>query len=162
VIRSTNDGIGWEDVSSGLPRNSVTFSLAVNCKDRIFASSDVVYRTRRTTTSVEDGRRETPADFSLEQNYPNPFNPTTTIKFSVESANGRTGDPARVTLKVYDILGREVRTLVNEDLQPGSYEATFDAAGLASGMYFYRLQAGDPSAGSGRGFVQTKKLLLLR
>jgi hypothetical protein len=98
------------------------------------------------------------------QNYPNPFNPTTTIKFSVESAKGRMGDPARVTLKVYDVLGREVATLVNDNLQPGSYEVTFsaeggsasggDAAGLASGVYLYRLQAGE--------FTQTKRMMLMR
>ena len=64
------------------------------------------------------------------------------------------GEGERVTLKVFDVLGREVRTLVNENLQPGNYEVTFDAAGLASGVYFYTLRAG--------GFVQTKRMVLLR
>ncbi len=67
-----------------------------------------------------------------------------------------------MTLKVFDVLGREVRTLVGEQLKAGSYETTFDARGLASGVYFYRLQAGDPSLRSGQWFTQTKRLLLLR
>jgi hypothetical protein len=85
--------------------------------------------------------------FSLAQNYPNPFNPATKIRFAVAGSGF-------VTLKVYNQLGQEVRTLVSEDLQAGSYEATFDASTLASGMYFYRLQAG--------GFGDTRRLLLLK
>jgi hypothetical protein len=91
-----------------------------------------------------------PTEFSLGQNYPNPFNPSTKIKFTIPSVGTRHG----VSLRVYDVLGREVRTLVNEELEPGSYERTFDASGLASGIYFYRLEA--------RGFSETRKLLLLR
>jgi hypothetical protein len=97
----------------------------------------------------------------LGQNYPNPFNPTTTIKFSVPSgrdvareADGQIPTTSFVTLKVFDLLGREVTTLVNEKMKPGSYHQLFDGSGLASGVYLYRLQAGT--------FVQTKKLLLLR
>jgi photosystem II stability/assembly factor-like uncharacterized protein len=105
-------------------------------------------------TSVRQ-TNEIAQNFRLEQNYPNPFNPSTNIKWQI--ADGRF-----VTLKVYDILGRELRTLVNENLQAGSYEVTFDATGLASGVYLYRLQAGDPSTSLRTWFVQTKKLLLLR
>jgi photosystem II stability/assembly factor-like uncharacterized protein len=86
-----------------------------------------------------------PMENELEQNYPNPFNPSTRISFSVPIA-------VFVSLKVYDLLGREVSTLVGEALTPGRYEVTFDGAGLASGVYFYHLQAGQS--------VQTKKLLL--
>jgi len=95
-----------------------------------------------------------PYEFRLYQNYPNPFNPTTVIPFSVESANGRMGDPVKVTLKVYDILGREVRTLVNENLPEGSYEVTWDATNMPSGVYFYRMTAGT--------FVQTRRMVLMR
>ena len=99
-------------------------------------------------TSVREIAGSTlPGSFELKQNYPNPFNPTTRIGFQIVA-------PGFVTLKVYDILGREVRTLVNEELKAGSYEKTFDASGLASGVYYYRIQAGD--------FAETKKLLLLR
>jgi hypothetical protein len=90
---------------------------------------------------------EVPQDFLLVQNYPNPFNPSTGIRFQVPGVSD-------VKLVVYDLLGREVATLVNERKAPGSYEATFDASGLASGVYFYRLQSGD--------FTQTRKLCVLR
>lgn len=91
-----------------------------------------------------------PAEFTLEQNYPNPFNPVTKIRFSLPVGTGN----APSVLKVYDILGREVRTLVNENLQPGRYEVRFDAAGLASGVYLYHLQAGT--------FMQTKRMVVIR
>lgn len=92
----------------------------------------------------EEGVGET---FRLEQNYPNPFNPSTRIAFAVQGSGF-------TTLKVFDMLGREVATLVNENVQAGNHERTFDAAGLASGVYFYRIDAGS--------FSQTRKLLLLR
>jgi hypothetical protein len=67
-----------------------------------------------------------------------------------------------VTLKIYDLLGREVATLVNEEKPAGSYEVEFDASNLSSGVYFYQLHADDPSSSSGQRFVQTKKMLLLK
>ena len=67
-----------------------------------------------------------------------------------------------VTLKIYDMLGREIATLVNEEKPIGSYEVEFDAIGLTSGIYFYRLRAGDPESSSGQSFVETKKMILLR
>jgi hypothetical protein len=97
--------------------------------------------------SVGQASRDVPDGFALKQNYPNPFNPSTKIRFSVPGKG-------YVSLKVFDLLGKEVATLVNEQLVPGDYERAFNAEGLTSGVYFYRLQAG--------GFVQTKKLLLLR
>lgn len=89
----------------------------------------------------------TPRSFALLQNYPNPFNPTTKFEFRIASAGP-------VTLKVYDLLGQEVATLVNEVKQPGDYRAEWNAAGFPSGVYLYRLQAGS--------FVDTKKLVLLK
>ena len=88
-----------------------------------------------------------PSDVALFQNYPNPFNPTTNIGFQVS-------DFGFVSLKIYDILGREVATLVNERKPAGKYSVTWNASSMASGVYFYRLEAGS--------FVETKKLLLLR
>jgi len=96
---------------------------------------------------VEQTRNGTPQAFSLEQNYPNPFNPTT--KISWQSPVG-----SHQTLKVYDVLGNEVATLVDEYKAAGRYEVEFDASGLASGIYFYRIQAGS--------FVETKKMILLK
>jgi hypothetical protein len=88
-----------------------------------------------------------PQRFSLAQNYPNPFNPSTTIKYELPKSS-------HVSLSVYDILGREVSLLVNERRDAGVYEVKFDGSNLASGVYFYRLQAGD--------FVAAKKLLLIK
>lgn len=101
-----------------------------------------------------------PTGYSLGQNYPNPFNPVTKIKFKIP---GQTrNDNILVTLKVYDILGREVATLVNEEKPAGEYEVEFVGTGLPSGIYFYQLRAGDPSASSGLGFVETKKMVLIK
>lgn len=105
-----------------------------------------VYRSTSPITSVGE-KIGGPHEFALGQNYPNPFNPATRIPFSVRGSEF-------VSLKVYNVLGQQVATLVNEVKQPGSYEVQWDASGLGSGMYFYRLQAGE--------FVQARKLLLLR
>ena len=99
-----------------------------------------------TVTGV-NGHPDLPTHFSLSQNYPNPFNPTTNIGY-------RIADVGLVTLKVYNVLGELVKTLVNKVEQPGSYRVQFDGSNLASGVYFYRLQAGT--------FTQTRKLLLLK
>jgi hypothetical protein len=97
-------------------------------------------------TEVEGGR-PTPKFFILGQNYPNPFNPVTTIKYELPKSSV-------VSLAVFDILGREVSVLVNERRDAGVYEVRFDGSNLASGMYFYRLQAGD--------YVATKRFLLVK
>jgi endonuclease/exonuclease/phosphatase family metal-dependent hydrolase len=86
-------------------------------------------------------------DFELYQNYPNPFNPSTSIQYAVSSRQF-------VTLKIYDVLGNEITTLVNEELSAGEYEKEFDAIGLTSGIYFYRLQAGN--------YNQTRKMILMK
>jgi len=96
--------------------------------------------------SVED-EGEMPLDFNLEQNYPNPFNPATTIKFSVKQRE-------QVVLKVYDIIGNEVGTLINQPMEAGTYSVKFNASSLASGVYIYRISAGN--------FVSTKKMMLLK
>jgi hypothetical protein len=98
-------------------------------------------------SSVGNSNPEIPEDYLLAQNYPNPFNPTTAISFSVPTATN-------IELKVFDVLGREVATLVNEPLAPGSHTVKFDAGRLASGVYHYRLRAGD--------FVETKKMILMK
>jgi len=97
--------------------------------------------------NVESTNPNTPNDFSLSQNYPNPFNPTTSLQYAI-------GSRQFVTLKVYDLLGREIATLVNEEKPAGEYEVEFDASGLTSGIYFYQLKAGQ--------FSETKKMVLLR
>ena len=97
---------------------------------------------------------EVPLEYALQQNYPNPFNPSTTIQFSIV-------DPQFTTLRVYDVLGREVAVLVHEWKAPGRYQVVFDGSGLASGMYFCRLQIRDEHSAGWR-IVATKKMLLTR
>jgi hypothetical protein len=99
-------------------------------------------------TLVGDEPSDIPKEFSLAQNYPNPFNPSTKIFYELPKAS-------RVSLIVYDVLGREVATLVDKMQQPGSYTVTFSTQdGRASGVYFYRIHAGD--------FVSVKKMMLLK
>jgi len=88
-----------------------------------------------------------PVTTELRQNYPNPFNPSTTISFTLPSRSF-------VTLKVFDIIGREVAAIVSEEMSEGTYTRQWNASAFASGVYFYRLQAGS--------FVQTKKLIVVK
>jgi hypothetical protein len=99
------------------------------------------------TVSVRNISSEVPSSYSLSQNYPNPFNPVTKIKFAVP----KSGD---VKIIVYDIMGREVQILVNEKLQPGVYETTFDGSTISSGVYFYKLSDSE--------FSETKRMLLIK
>jgi hypothetical protein len=104
---------------------------------------------------------ELPVSYSLSQNYPNPFNPSTKIKFAIPTplnppfAKGGMAKPGGfVRLTIYDALGKEIGSLVNEELKPGSYEVEFDGSNYPSGVYFYRLRAGD--------YTQTKKMILIK
>jgi hypothetical protein len=95
-----------------------------------------------------------PAKFSLEQNFPNPFNPTTTIKYSIPEVATHRDASLSTTLKVFDVLGNEVATLVNEYKPAGKFEVEFNATTLASGIYYYQIKTGE--------FVQSKKMILLK
>ena len=101
-------------------------------------------------------------EFYLYQNYPNPFNPTTKIRYTIPRSTEYYSVLQNVTLKIYDILGSEMATLVNEEKPAGYYEVEFNASKFASGVYVYRLTSGSPSASSGQRFVSTKKMILLR
>jgi len=130
--------------------------LAINTNGYILAGTygASVFRSINSTTSVENVG-SLPDLYTLSQNFPNPFNPTTTIKYSIAPPNLPEGEVLQhVTLKVYDVLGREVATLVNEEKLPGNYEIKFDGNNLSSGVYFYRLQAGS--------FSDSKKFILLK
>ncbi|MEJ2617960.1 MAG: T9SS type A sorting domain-containing protein, partial [Ignavibacteriaceae bacterium] len=107
-------------------------------------------------TGVKDISNGLPNEFNLSQNYPNPFNPSTIIKYQIleEVRNDNSSGLTSVCLSVFDVLGREVATLVNQKQKPGNYEVTWDASNHPSGVYFYKLQTGD--------FIQTKKMILLR
>jgi len=98
-------------------------------------------------TSVKEIISKIPHDFNLYQNYPNPFNPSTRIRFSIPEFS-------HVLIKIYDILGNEITTLVDEDRPSGGYEVSFDGSNLASGFYFYRITAGN--------YSETRKMILLK
>ena len=100
-----------------------------------------------TPVGVEENELSSPIKYTLEQNYPNPFNPSTSIQYSVPGSEF-------VSLKVYDILGNEVATLVNEQKQAGNYKVNFDAKNLSSGVYFYSIRTGQ--------FNQIRKMILLK
>ncbi len=112
------------------------------------------------TVGVEEPPANATQDFVLEQNYPNPFNPITAIAFYLPHVS-------RITLHVYDIAGHRVRTLVSGSMSPGRHRVIWDGTDdsgrtVASGVYLYRLKVDNSSAGSGRGFVQTRKMVLIR
>ena len=100
-----------------------------------------------TVTSIVKLGNTLPSSFSLSQNYPNPFNPTTNIKYQITQNK-------LVALKIFDIIGKEIATLVNEKQSPGTYEVTWDASAFPSGVYFYKLTSGD--------FAETKKMILIK
>ena len=104
-------------------------------------------------TNIEFKENVVPTEFALEQNYQNPFNPVTKIRFEIPLSKGGQRGLYSI-LKIFDILGKEITTLVNESLKPGTYEVTFNGSNLPSGVYFYRFRAGD--------FIDTKKLVLFK
>ena len=149
VYRSTDNGDLWSILSNdGLVITDVK-ALSIDADGYILAGTvgGGVFRTTAPVTDVQQTGSVVPLSFSLEQNYPNPFNPRTTIEFSVPQSGN-------VHLGVFNVLGQEVATLVSEYVQSGKHQASWDATGVASGVYFYRLQAG--------GFVQSRKLVLLK
>ncbi len=157
VVAGANNGTSWSDITSSLSLNDPYTAIAIidtnlfigtnNNSD--FTKVATVWRLSLNTlaTGVNRAENGAPTTFSLDQNYPNPFNPTTTISYRLPSAG-------RVTLKVYDALGRQVATLVDGVEHAGGHAVTFDASRLSSGIYFYRIQAGSSS--------QTRKLMLVK
>ena len=138
-------------VRKGCPNDSYNFGLEITSGDVLFWYDTLSFL----TTDVEDEQGDLPTVFALEQNYPNPFNPATTINYSIPAVEtGHAPSLQHVNLVIYDLLGREVATLVNEQQRPGSYTVNFDASGFSSGVYFYKLTAGQ--------FTESKKMILLR
>jgi len=103
-------------------------------------------------TNITGNQNIIPDNFSLFQNYPNPFNPTTKIKFALPPSTK--GERLGVRVVIYDALGREVQTLVNESLQPGTYEVEFDGSNFSSGVYYYTLQTDN--------FIETKRMVMVK
>ncbi len=151
IFLSTNDGKTWESVNTGLP--------SIDIRSLIIADTNLIAGTigsglwiRPLTEMISLPTKLDLSNiflnhFSLNQNYPNPFNPFTNIGFWIP-------DFGFVTLKVYDVLGREVAMLVNEEKPAGSYKVKFDGSNLSSGIYFYRLTAGN--------YTMVKKMVLMR
>ena len=119
-----------------------------------FYNGYVVKYTGDFPTYVENDNENVNLDFSLHQNYPNPFNPVTTIKYTIPALVVGNENFRSVQITIFDILFREIKTLVNEQKPAGTYEVQFDASQLSSGVYFYQLSAGS--------FIQTKELMLLK
>jgi len=147
VYQSTDNGDTWAPLKTGLAGSDFR-PLAIDKRGYVFVGSEYgVFRSTQPTTSIRESSNSMPTSHSLFQNYPNPFNPSTTIEFSLPRAED-------VTLKIYNLLGEEVERLVSERLQAGTHSLQWNAVGMSSGVYFYRLQAGE--------FTETKKLILLR
>ena len=152
-IKGGKEG-GWEKIGYMAGYGTTTEARAYSYTDSKVAAGTYTYRLKQIDfngsvdysdeISVEIIK---PLEYVLEQNYPNPFNPSTKIRFQIS-------DIGFVSLKVYDIIGKEIATLVNEVISPGGYEYEFDATNFTSGMYFYKMRAGS--------FIETKKMILLK
>jgi len=149
VYRSTNGGTNWTTAYTltGAAFNDMDFTLSNGCPVGWAVSSAGLIAKMSAVTGITSIGGEVPSAYSLNQNYPNPFNPETNINFSIPKSG-------LVTLKIYDISGKEVSTLVNEVKNAGSYIVGFNASNLPSGAYFYRIQTD--------GFADTKKMMLIK
>lgn len=159
-LDSDNDGMpdNWETANNLNPNNSEDRN---KLSDEGYTMLEVYLNSLvEDIWTTADETEELFKDFQLYQNYPNPFNPTTKIKFNIGTifhpSSYKSGSVRErlITLKVFDILGREVRVLINKELQPGTYEVEFNAVGLQSGIFFYTLSSGE--------FINTKKMILLK
>jgi photosystem II stability/assembly factor-like uncharacterized protein len=152
IYMTTNTGSSWVTQLTGVQAHFNGICFLNDTVGYAAGINGVIYKT--TTggiTSVNSISNVIPEYFSLSQNYPNPFNPSTKIKFDIPVVNGR---DRSVKLLIYDILGREVSTLVNEQLKPGTYEVDWDGSNYASGIYFYSLETSE--------FTETKKMILMK
>ncbi len=159
ILKTTDGGLNWIKLVSGSSKQLQSVRFIDNeIGWAVGAYGKILKTTNGGVTFVEEEKtHEIPTSYFLSNNYPNPFNPSTKIKYTIPTTNNPLLGGVRgglITMKVYDVLGREVTTLVNESKQPGEYEVEFNASSLSSGIYFYQLSAGD--------FIQTKKMLLLK
>ena len=158
VYISTNNGINWVQKNEGLGSLDIQ-AFALN-NNNIFAGAWDGYVYRRPLyelVGIKKISNDIPEHFSLAQNYPNPFNPTAKIKFDIPNINpplAKGGQGGLTSLKIYNILGNEIATLVNEHLQPGSYQVEWDGIKFSSGVYFYKLVSDE--------YTETKKMILMK
>ena len=160
VYFSPDAGNNWFSVSNGLPYGCLVIDINIpKGKDvvRVITHGNGVYQASLSQIiSGIDGNDFTAETFYLEQNYPNPFNPVTNIRYTIPNLMLNSSEDKRkiVTLKIFDITGKEISTLVNEFQTAGTYEVKFNAENLPSGVYFYQLKAGN--------YSETKKMVLIR
>ncbi len=148
IFISKNRGSSWSKISTGLPQTTLFPIIVANGYLYSGTDGNSIWKRQLTDfTAVHEIPDAVPSGFSLSQNYPNPFNPTTNFTFQIL-------DFGLVTLRIYDVVGREVATVVNDNLHPGTYTASWDASGQPSGVYYYRLMSG---AGS-----EIKKMVLTK
>jgi hypothetical protein len=150
ILKSTNGGNTWE--TEAIPPNitGLNFLIFANARHGWACGANgmiVKYQPAAPLSVAPNVSSEKPSSFKLAQNYPNPFNPATTITYQLPTFSD-------VKLEVFDVLGRKVASLVNATQPAGTYSVNFNASHLASGIYFYRLQAGS--------FVETKKMMLVK
>lgn len=147
---SLNGGLNWVWFNNSFSpsKNVIGINSDAGMGDTVYAvTNDAVYKVWGFYTGLNNINLQIPSHFSLSQNYPNPFNPMTNIKFDIPKS-------VFVKLTVFDVLGREVQTLVNEQLSPGTYNYDFNASHLPSGIYYYKLESNE--------FIQTKKMVLIK
>ncbi len=149
VYTSTDNGQSWMQWNQGFPYSIPSVYSLLIMGNYIFAgtSTSVWKRPLSDIIGIKNISTKVPSDFALQQNYPNPFNPVTKINFSIPKAE-------YVKLTIYDALGREIETLVSENLTPGTYQAEWNGSNYASGVYFYRFQAGI--------YSETKSMMLVK
>ena len=153
IVKTTNGGEDWEFSYSGTA-NYLLGLYAVDDENvwTVGGLGTILKLDANPSGIVEDDNTSQPLNFKVLQNYPNPFNPSTMIRYEIPDQ--ARNDNMLVVLKVYDVLGKEIATLVNEEKPMGSYEVEFSGTGLPSGIYFYQLQSGS--------FVETKKMVLIK
>ena len=148
IFRSTDNGDTWDKLNSGLTDINIQ-SLLIGHSGHLYlgSSKGIIFKSSETVTTDLEFENNTPQTFHLYQNFPNPFNPSTSIRFSVPQRT-------HIQLKVFDIIGCEIVTLVNEELEAGNYDITFSAGGISTGVYIYQLKAGT--------YLESKKMMLIR
>jgi photosystem II stability/assembly factor-like uncharacterized protein len=153
IFHSNDNGESWSEINSGLPYGPiydypVITSFIFNAEDHILACTfNGLYRSEQPILSIKDSQNNQPITFSLNQNYPNPFNPSTKIKFALPK-------PQEVKIEVYNTIGQKIDILLNKQMKAGYHEVEFNAQNLSSGIYFYRIEAGE--------YHDVKKMIVIK
>jgi hypothetical protein len=143
-------------MSAGIPPNQGANTLLITGGYIYAAISTIgVWKRGVNEVGITPLSNEIPGSYSLSQNYPNPFNPVTKFRFQLP-------DYSSVKLVIFDALGKEVAVVADDEFSAGIYEVDFDGSRLSSGVYYYKLSAGDPSTGSGQVFSAVKKMIMIK